>query len=513
MKILFVQPGLIEITNEYPPIGVSYLASIVRNSGYSVDLYDAAAKGCSLATALEFAIDFQPDILCLSLYTIGISEQYKFLGRIKKAIAGCIVLIGGPHATALPVYTMEECQDIDFLVYGEGEKTIIELLSALRKEKVELRIIKGLCYRSNGKIEKNSARGLIKNLDEIPFPAYDLLKIQDFKYARRSLNLTDNVGVIFSSRGCPASCDFCFKATFGSELRHRSPQNVVAEMQWQMQKFGVEEFQFVDDLFAINTKWLNEFFDELDRQNIKVPWKCLARVNSIKKSDLKKMYEHGCYGVEFGVESGNDDILKDIGKSINTQQVHEAFKTSREIGLLTFGFFVLGLKKDTNETVKQTLELAKEISPDLCGFATLLPFPGSMVHSCLPENLKYDWDKFRSYYSENALPISLCSISPKELRKYREQAGAEVNGSVSFLFKNVIFRKGIKFSHRKELLNKWHKNIKVLVSRDIKKNRVFLTSKSSFAVAFFSDLISFVLFELLVGWWLNILRRYRSIFY
>jgi anaerobic magnesium-protoporphyrin IX monomethyl ester cyclase len=507
MKVLFVQSGLHEIINEYPPVGVCYLASIVRDLGYTVDLYDAGAAHSSLDGAFACAVDFKPDIVCLSMYTVGLLEQYAFLKRIKKNFPDCTVITGGPHATALPEYTVNECQDIDFLVFGEGEKTIVELLSALERGEQNLNDIQGLCWRSNGKAVRNVPRELLVNLDDIPFPAYDLLRKNGFSYGRRSLNLTDNVGVILSSRGCPASCDFCFKATFGSKLRRRSSQNVVAEMKWQMEEFGVEEFQFVDDLFAINPKWLDGFFAELRQENVNVPWKCLSRVNSVKEDDFKKMYEHGCYGVEFGVESGNDEVLRDIVKGTNINQVRKTFKIVRKIGLLSFGFFILGLRKDTHETIKQTVQFAKEISPDLCGFATLLPYPGSAVHIYLPEDLKYKWDNFRSYYDKNALPLSLCSVSSEELKEYAQQANAEVNGSLSFLFKNVIFRSGIRSVHRRELAHRWCRSVKALLLRDLHKRRIFLKNKGSLAGAFVVDTVSFALSKLLVGWWLVIAEK------
>ena len=138
---------------------------------------------------------------------------------------------------------------------------------------------------------------MISDLDELSWPAYDLIAKNGFQYTRRSFNLTKKVGVIMSSRGCPFKCAFCFKATFGNQMRRRSPKSVVAEMQWQIEKFGVSEFQFLDDLFAVNSKWLNEFFRELDSQGIRIPWKCLSRVNSVQRADLVKMYQHGCYGI------------------------------------------------------------------------------------------------------------------------------------------------------------------------------------------------------------------------
>jgi radical SAM superfamily enzyme YgiQ (UPF0313 family) len=249
--------------------------------------------------------------------------------------------------------------------------------------------------------------------------------------------------------------------------------SVVAEMQWQIDRFGVTEFQFLDDLFAVNSKWLNEFFQELDRQSIKIPWKCLSRVNSVSKVDLVKMYQHGCYGIEFGVESGNNEILAAANKGITTSQIRETFKIAKEIGFLTFGFFIFGLENDNHQTIKQTCDFAIEIIPDLCGFSVLLPFPGTHLYEKLPPNVRFNWSIFNSYYDKNALPLSLCEVSALDLRQYARQADAEVNGSLFYLFKNVLFRNGGYTSLRKEAFSKWFHSLQTIVSRRINGQRVF----------------------------------------
>jgi len=472
MNILFVQPGLKEINNQYPPVGICYLASKTRDQGYTVDIYDAAAIGGSLSAALDVVEKSDPDVLCLSIYTIGLIEQFWFLKRAKEKHPDCVVVVGGPHATSLPLHTMEECATIDFLVFGEGEHTLVDLLNTIR-EKADLSAVAGICYRNREEIIQNEPRQMIDNIDELSFPAYDLIVKNGFQYARRSFNLTNKIGVIMSSRGCPFHCAFCFKATFGNRLRRRSPENVVAEIQWQIDQFGVTEFQFVDDLFAVNSKWLNEFFQELENQSVKVPWKCLSRVDSVKKADLVKMYQHGCYGIEFGVESGNNEILTTASKGITTSQIREAFKIAKEVGFLTFGFFIFGLENDSHQTIRQTCDFAIEITPDLCGFAVLMPFPGTRLYEKLPHDLRFKWSIFNSYYDKNALPLSLCEVSPTDLRQYARQADAEVSGSFSYLFKNVLFRKGGYTALRKEAFNKWFHSLVRLVSRRIKGKRVF----------------------------------------
>jgi radical SAM superfamily enzyme YgiQ (UPF0313 family) len=256
---------------------------------------------------------------------------------------------------------------------------------------------------------------------------------------------------------------------------------------------------------------LDEFSAELDRQNIEIPWKCLARVNSVKRNDLVKMHTHGCYGVEFGVESGNDSILAVAHKGITTAQVREAFRNAKNIGLLTFGFFIFGLEHDTHETIKQTCNFAIEISPDLCGFAVLLPFPGTRIYDQLPQDLRFEWHMFNSYYDKNALPFSLCEVAPQDLRKYAQQADAEVAGSFSYLSKNVVFKKGGYRIHQKEAFNNWFRSIKTLVARRIKGQRVF-GKKNSFLslLVIFRDAILLTITGILLVWPNKVLRRLQN---
>lgn len=489
MKVLFIQPGLENMENCFPPIGLLYLASVARRHRYDVDVYDASARGLSMSNALEYVTDNKPDVYAVSLYTLGLIETLKFVKHVKSSIPHCICIVGGPHATALPEYTMKECESIDYLVFGEGEQTLIELLNSIQNQSDPLEI-RGICFRKNNKIIKNEPRSLISNLDEIPFPAHDLIEKHGYEYYRRLLTLGKKVGSIITSRGCPFKCTFCFKATFGKSYRQRSPQNVVREMKWQMDEFGIDEIHFLDDIFTLKRDWLYEFLSELEKNHIEVPWRCLVRVDSLKEEDFIKMKQHGCYQVEIGIESGNDQVLKDIRKHITTLQAEKAFRWTRKAGLTTLAFFMFGHRLDTYKTIKQTLSFAKKISPDVCGFAVLLPFPGTTVYdSFLPEEIRYDWSRFPGYYDRHNLPISICSLSAKELQQFGQQADAEVYGRIGFLLRNVLFRRGINYFQRKELFFRWLEFIKMLMVYDRRKDRVFL-QKSRFSNIYY--LVHFV---------------------
>ena len=468
MKILFINPPG-NTPNEYPPLGLLYLASVARKSGYTVDFFDAGIENNAKNISLEDdIIKFNPDVCALSLYTTNILEAFNIIRWVKTRLPKCKVVVGGHHATALPERTMKECQDIDYLVYGEGEETFVELLNAIDKN-YSASEVRGIFYRANNSIRSTEPREYIEGLDSIPFPAFDLSK--DFNYPYDAFVQGRRVGVIVSSRGCPYKCVFCNRAVFKSKYRRRSPGNVVAEMKYQIEKFGVDEIYFMDDLFAINRRWLNEFYLELEENAVKVPWKCLGRVDILSKEDFVRMRKNGCYIIQFGVESGNDKILEDIKKHITVDQARRSFKEARDAGLHTHGFFIFGHRKDDNSSIKQTLKFAQELNPPFISFFLLVPFPGTEVYSYVNSEQRYDWDRIK-YYHFGTLPISVCKIDPRSLVLFADQAFSEFYGRMRYLWQN-LFHADSSLKIRKMIVINWKSALISLIKRTLTGNRIF----------------------------------------
>lgn len=415
MKVLFINPPGFG-TNEYPPLGMLYVAATARINKHKVDVYDAGIDG--LERALLFIKTKDYDVFAFSLYTTNLLDTYDFIDQIRKDGYKNIIVVGGPHATALPKQTMLECSNIDYLVYGEGEETFVELLDVLGDSK-KIEDVKGVYYRDKGKILNTESRPYIENLDTIQTPAWDL--VDKHKYPMDMVLRGKKVATIITSRGCPYNCDFCSKAVFGTRYRRRSPENVVREIKFLKEVNKVDELYFVDDLFAFDRNWLNRFYEELGKEQINLPWKCLGRVDKLNFDDYKKMRQHGCYVIEFGIESGNNEILKDIHKNITTKQAVDAVREAKKAGLAVHTFWIFGHKLDTEETIKETVNLAMCINSDFVSFFVLVPFPGTKVYKYLPEDLRYHWDRI-SYYHKNTEPISICNVSPKRLLELENYA-------------------------------------------------------------------------------------------
>ena len=423
-------------TNEYPPLGMLYLAAVARQNGYKVDLYDAGVVETRLDAALDYVEQANPDVLAFSLYTTNLLDTYHFIENLVKKLRP-IIIVGGPHATALPRATMEECQYIDYLVYGEGEVTFIEFLNALRDGK-SLAEIDGLYYRQSESILNTKPRTFIENLDQIPFAAWDL--IQKYKYPMDAVRKGERVAPIATSRGCPYNCAFCNKAVFGRRYRRRSPESVVKEIEFLTIKNGLDEIFFVDDLFALDRRWLAEFYQLLDAKNIKIPWKCLGRVDILQYEDFLEMKRHGCFVIQLGIESGNDHILEDINKNITTGQAEKAVKEAKRAGLDVHTYFILGHRLDTVESIKQTIAFARKLNSDFVSFFVLVPFPGTKVYEYVPQHLKNSWDRM-SYYHDTTNPISICEVEPEKLLDLVKWAFASFFIRFRYLLGNIVLSK------------------------------------------------------------------------
>ena len=440
MKVLLINPSG-GYTHEYPPLGILYIASALRDAGHEVNFFDEGARFKTGPISLfDYTAQFNPDICGIALYTTNALGTFKKISRLKKQLPACKIIVGGPHATVLPERTLSECNDIDYLVCGEGENTTKELLNTLQNNG-NISEVNGLYFRDNGIIHKTPQRDLIKDLDSIPFPMYEL--IENFRYPYDPLQVGKKVATLMTSRGCPYDCVFCAaKAVWHGSFRRRSPENVIKEIRWLIDKYGYDELYFMDDLFAVNRKWLRKFYALKDGDNINLPWKCLGRVDLLSFNDYNKMAGSGCYLIQFGVESGDDKILADINKKITTVQAAEAFIQAKAAGLNTYAFFIIGHRLDTYETIMKTINFARKICPDFLSFFCMVPFPGTKIYDFVPEESKYDWSRLMySAWGRDLPPIQISSVDSKDLLAFEQQAYAKVYVSIAYIFNNIIFSK------------------------------------------------------------------------
>lgn len=418
MKLLLVQVNRKDAvdTTSHPHAGLAYLGAYSLNKEYETIAIDAKFEGIGNKEVINRIIQAKPDVLGLTIRTPDVKECEKIAAIIKKKFPFTKVLVGGAHVTGLKERVLMECDFFDIGLVGEGEETLVELLSGFNNNAIDLKNIKGIVYRDNGKILLTPHREQVRNLDTLLFPAWQLF-------------LGGSDLPLFTSRGCPFSCNFC-QRVMGQRVRTMSPPRVIAEMERNINNFNTSFFQIEDEVFGLNKKWINELLDLVINKKIykKVKWFANSRVNIAKLEIYKKMKMAGCVGLGFGVESGNQKVLDSIGKGITLEQVSSAIKVAKKAGLQTSAFFILGHPGETKKTIRDTINFACKLNPyDVC-FGMMIPYPGTKIYEMAKKGeggykgFHEDWELYTKYFGKG---LELDNLKRSTLKRYQRQAYIE----------------------------------------------------------------------------------------
>jgi len=401
MRIALISPKWNKRTNDYPPLGLAYLAAVLERDGHQVRVFDFSLDPHALPEDdVRRVCAFDPHIVGITAMT-SVYHSALETATLLKASLGRPIVIGGPHPTVYPERVLAESPVIDYVVRGEGEETIQELVRALDGGNHDLGRIHGLTYRLRGEVVSNPDRALISDLDALPFPARHLFELKRYGLCTPE---GQPMVTILSSRGCPYNCSYCFKGIVGRTYRQRSPGNIIAELRQVIDQYGIHNFYFIDDLFTINLRRLNILMEQLIAEKLDIRWQCLGRVDRINAEVLRKMYAAGCRRIHYGIESGNQEVLDRIGKGIRLEQVRQAVRWTEEAGIEVKGYFMLGLPGDTEETMQQTIDLAVGLELDEAMFSLTTPFPGTRLWDELVKKkpwTEYNQDFARAYYYSN----------------------------------------------------------------------------------------------------------------
>ena len=401
MRIALIAPKWDRKANDYPPLGLGYLAAVLEADGHSVRIFDFSLDPNTVPEDdVRQVVAYEPHIVGITTMT-SLYHSTLETATLLKACLGRPIVVGGPHPTVYPQRVLAESPVIDYVVRGEGEETMRELVRALAGGNHDVRLIQGLTFRLRGEIVSNPDRPLLENLDGLPFPARHL-----FDLKRYDLSTPDGqpMATILSSRGCPYSCSYCFKGIVGRTYRQRSVDSIIAEMKLVVDQYDIRNFYFIDDLFTIDVRRLHALAQRLIDEQLGVRWQCLARVDRVNAETLGKMYAAGCRRIHYGIESGNQEVLDRIGKSIKLERVRQAVHWTQKAGIEVKGYFMLGLPGDTEETMQQTIDLAIELDLDQAMFSLTTPFPGTRLWDELTKKkpgTEYNQDFTRAYYYGN----------------------------------------------------------------------------------------------------------------
>jgi anaerobic magnesium-protoporphyrin IX monomethyl ester cyclase len=418
MQVTLVNPPYPPRSHRHPPfipLGIGYLAAVLEQNGYDVNVIDSQALKLTLNEVENELRKRQPDMVGLTSTTLTYKSALKIIEVAKKTLPNCLTVIGGPHVTFWDEEALQECPSLDIVVRREGENTLLELVQRLDANK-SFHDVVGTTCRKDGKIVKNPDRPYIKDLDELPFPAVHLFPVEHFnKYG-------NIIFPVMTSRGCVYWCDFCTAVRmFGRKYRMRSPKKVVDELEFLYKKYGEKQYTFYDDAFTVNQARTEEICDEILRRGLKIKWDCETRVDMVSKDLLLKMKKAGCIAVWYGVEAGSEKVRDAMGKGISTQQTLNAFKWTKEAGLIAVASIILGFPGETKETAWESVKLLQKINPDEIGIYIATPYPGTPMYDYVKKMgwLKvHDFDKY-----DTATPIfESPTMSMEELREIHDKA-------------------------------------------------------------------------------------------
>lgn len=443
--------------NTEPSYALVCLAAVARQEGMDVRIFDAAAENLSIGQTADRVNAYRPDVAGISSTTAGIVASGKLASALKRQNRDLFTVIGGCHVTSLAEETLSEFGDFDMAVLGEGEWTFAELLRAFEKTGAIPRTIPGTAHRLDGAFSPNARRPLIPDLDALPLPAWDLLPgfPGSFLPSPARMNRFPCASVVLA-RGCPNQCQFCDRSVFGNRVRSCSPARAVAIFRDLADRYGVREVLIEDDTFIISRRWVTEFCERLLSEKLDIAWSCLGRADRVTPEILKLMRKAGCWHVSYGIESGDQRILDAMNKGEDLGRVEQAVRWSREAGLRTKGFFMIGFPGETRDSLRLTRELALKLPLDDISVMQLTPFPGTALYDSAAEHgaLDRDWRRMNT--------LSTVFVPHGLTREEMENARAEMLRA--FYFRpSLLIGKGMDLISRPRLLPHMFKALLVLL--------------------------------------------------
>jgi radical SAM superfamily enzyme YgiQ (UPF0313 family) len=419
MRILLINPPHNSPGwRDVPPLGLAYLTSVLLRHNHKVKILDMHIPMFEeLQMVKHFVKAFEPELIGVTSKTYGFNKTLTVVRKVKQARPEVPIVIGGPHASIMRDKLLRDIPELSFVVYGEGEYTLLELCNSMDSN-LDFDNILGLIWRKGSAIITNPPRPLNNDLDALPFASesFDVFGFDKYYDSSRALILT--------SRGCPYSCIYCsVPEIWGRKFRPRSPKNVVDEIQFLYSRYKTRHFHFVDDNFSFDLIRAKRICDEILERNLPITWDLQngIRADRVDPELLCKMKRAGCRSVFYGLESANQKILDGLQKALKVDTVKKAVKWSKDCGLKVGVFFVVGSPNETFDTVKQSVGLALALDVESV-FSILTPYPGTKLWDWVSTNARWTQDPIEYLYSHGhvnqaGIPYETDDFTKKERMK------------------------------------------------------------------------------------------------
>ena len=405
----------------WPQTSLAYLAAMLPKK-ISVKIVDCIAEDMDWEKLEAIIGKEKPKLVGAHVITSTAHNDLKTFGIVKRLNKKTKTVTFGPHSTELVSETFSECEGLDYIIRGEPELTFEALVKHAFGEKISLSSVDGLAYRAGGKIRINKDRKFIKDLDSLPLPRHDLLPIKKYLFPFMSEGFTFVVG----SRGCPFPCTFCRQPImWKGQIRSRSPESLIEEMKL-LRRLGIKEFLFSTDTFTVDKQIVMKFCELMIREGLNdIRWACNSRVDTIDREMAEAMKKAGCWMMALGLESGSNKILKLAKKGTTVKQNKEIVKMLDDVGIKIYGYFIIGLLGETKKTIRQTIELAKELPVTFAIFHVASPYPGTVFYKQVKERGFLTDEGWEASDQGNMSPVDYPDLSGSEIiagirRAYRE---------------------------------------------------------------------------------------------
>lgn len=434
MKILLINPPPFEGVNVvregrcmqrtetwstvWSPVSLATIAAVLRNEGFEMRLHDGSVAPTLKDEVLSDIKCWVPDLVVVNTATTAIEQDLAFADLVGDTIPGVRIMLMGVHPTVFPDECFEKSRVPEMIVRGEPEYTIRDAALAVR-EGATLSGIPGLSFRDqNGDVQHNDKRPFIENLDELPFPAWDLVDTDLYRMPFSG----ERYLLVSSARGCPYACTFCAsKAYYGAKVRKRSPSRVVDEMSWIKESFGIRDFLFWTESFTNNQEYAIATAQEMIDRDLDFRWVCNSRVDTVSPKFLRKIKAAGCWMIGFGIESGTQEVLDAAKKNTTIADAVRSVRMAHEVGLEVTGHCIMGLPGETEESLQRTIDFAKFLRLDYAQFYCAVPFPGSELYQQCLENDWLDETEWK-YFEQTTSIISTPSLSSEQVMNARDRA-------------------------------------------------------------------------------------------
>ncbi len=407
------------------PLGIGYIASVLEKAGHKVDMIDAYAKNLSYGSLRKFISEIEPDIIGIQCLSDQRASWFKLVEMIRALNSDTKIVFGGPHPSLMPDQVLTNFQP-DAVVIGEGEETMLELVKTW-EDKGDLSNVRGIAYLKDGEVKITEPRERIKDLDNLPFPAYHMVNLSDYGgwefldglYSMLGLEKKPKYASISTSRGCVGNCGYCSAPLIWKRLwTKRSATNVVDEMEMLNREYGVEFIILTDDIFSVNQNRVMSICEEILRRDIKLLWGFETAVNFVSSELLNLAKQAGCCCILYGVESGSKTVLSNISKNIKEEEVVSAFKMTRDAGIISGAFLMVGNPGESEKSINGTIDLLRKIKPDLILPQIAMITPGTKIFDMAKEKGFID----ESYWlTDLPFPYYTCERKLKTLMRWHRK--------------------------------------------------------------------------------------------